>query len=252
MQNMFKSQDLNREIKSAHSLLIENLSLPERKLLDTLLWHANHFREIWSSQSTFAKYADVSREWCNKLLHRLQELGLITIKNRGIKKTCLYRVAKWFGDPQIRFQLARFLPALRAASLLLFTQYIYEYKYTKTTSSNITTKRERNTSFSTTSNYTKFEEVINFTQKGVKEIIMNKKFIKTVWERSPFDQKEEDFIYSQPTRIIIQPVIKQQPIVQAPKPRGELTREEILEIRERKLRQAYPRGIPLHLRMFKG
>jgi hypothetical protein len=50
---------------------------------------------VCPSQSYIAQKLGISREWANKILHRLQTMGLIVIINRGVKKTCAYIPSPW-------------------------------------------------------------------------------------------------------------------------------------------------------------
>lgn len=158
MTYSIKSQDVNLENFPSLSCVIENLSLPERKVMNIILYLTGHHQKVWVCQSTLAAYAGISREWCNRLLSRLRSLGLIGMINRGYDglrqkgRTCLYSVADWFGSDQTRFSLQKYFPALRQQSLIHFTQYIINitesYRNRKGTARSDTTKRVERTVFS--------------------------------------------------------------------------------------------------------
>ncbi len=117
--------------------LENNLSKGEKVILNHYLGLSNQFDNIYYAQSTIAKKTGYTREYTNKKLKRLRELGLIDYNYKHMK-TCDYKISSWFLNPEIReklkslFSSLRYLPliwilASNAINQTLFTQSINTY-----------------------------------------------------------------------------------------------------------------------------
>jgi len=71
-------------------------------------------------QDTIAKRIGRSRETVNRSFKKLHNKGLITSKNRGVKRTCRVKINPCFLDLSIRNIFADLLPALRYLPLIAF------------------------------------------------------------------------------------------------------------------------------------
>lgn len=90
------------ETYSCYGPVLLGLNESERKVFSFLnvldSWHI----DIWASQDFIADRCGLSREHTHRILHHIANLGLIKIKNRGTKRTCLYYINSIFHNPQIR------------------------------------------------------------------------------------------------------------------------------------------------------
>lgn len=124
--------------------LVKKCTPSQQAVLSYILSAVGNFKVLHPSQIRIACMVGVSREWVNKCLRALSDLGLITKENRWGKHpyqlTCIYKVSSLFFGP-LRELLIPYLPALGkllAVSLLShppdirsessqFTVLIYKY-----------------------------------------------------------------------------------------------------------------------------
>ena len=88
------------------------LTVLERKLLNYIFWLDAHYFDIWASQDKMARYAGISRGHASRLLLKFEKLGVIASRNRGVRVTCLYKIANYFRDPKVRHKLSSLFAAL--------------------------------------------------------------------------------------------------------------------------------------------
>lgn len=98
---------------------VVNMPNKRRELLNKLMTYKNYyirtglkFKHLYVSQSTIAKEIGISREHTNSLLHDLCQKGLIGMKYRGVKKTCIYYLNSIFLNPLFREQVGHLMPSL--------------------------------------------------------------------------------------------------------------------------------------------
>lgn len=80
-------------------------------ILNYLLLLSKHKYRVFVAQSTIAAVFNISREWVNKLLAKLKELGAIKYKQMGFNRSCLYVFNPLLIKERLR--LLWKLPALR-------------------------------------------------------------------------------------------------------------------------------------------
>lgn len=77
-----------------------------------LLSYKRHKGQVFPSQDTIAKYAQCSREYVNRVIKKLTEMGLV--RKKKIQYTsCSYWLHPLFHDAQFRWNFKDILPALR-------------------------------------------------------------------------------------------------------------------------------------------
>ena len=88
------------------------LTVLERKLLNYIFWLDAHYFDIWASQDKMARHVGFTREHANRTLLKFEKHGIIASRNRGVKVTCLYKIANYFRDPKVRHKLSSLFAAL--------------------------------------------------------------------------------------------------------------------------------------------
>lgn len=184
------SQVLNTKKFLPLSGVIENLSDTDRKVMNIVLYLTGKFQSVWARQQTIARYANISREWCNRILKKLGSLGLLSMTNRGYNgflqmgRTCLYKVADFFGSEQTRFSLMKYFPALRQQSLIHFTQYIYNLSLIKhmLMLDSHSTKREEDSVRDMLCNFSKKGEKVTNLNNEISQSIKNITFLDLTFE----------------------------------------------------------------------
>lgn len=88
----------------------------------------NHFfyldgrhKEIYVPQGKVGAFAGLSREYVNRCLLIFEQYGIIKIINRGVKKTCIYKIADYFRDPINRSKLVSFFACF---TFMPFSAYV--------------------------------------------------------------------------------------------------------------------------------
>src|SRR5205085_793102 len=76
-----------------------------------LVSYTVNYKEVWPSQEYLCKKLNISRTYLQNLLRRAEDLGFICTRFRQWR-TNKYKVSSWFFKPQIREQLAKFIPVL--------------------------------------------------------------------------------------------------------------------------------------------
>jgi hypothetical protein len=100
---------------------VEKFTARKRILLNHLLKFKLAGKPIYIRQDTLAHRAGYkSREHVNRTLKEFEEVGFIASNYRH-KTSCMYQVASYFMDPQIRAQLAPYFHALFIFPLALLT-----------------------------------------------------------------------------------------------------------------------------------
>jgi len=98
----------------------KQLSYNERLVLNFLLGLGNRFINIYPTQTTIAYEVDLSREEVNKILLRLERLGLVFSEYRH-KRSCMYHLPTLFSQLSLRTKLSHLFSALRVFPLIWLT-----------------------------------------------------------------------------------------------------------------------------------
>jgi hypothetical protein len=121
-QPRIKTNLHDHEINNNISHFITNMSESERKLFDLLSWWWFKFnRRVYPSQQKLADLVGVTRQYVNKLLGRLCDLGFITSLYRHLD-TCIYELTSYFKNPFNTNWIVPYFPAFHLQSLLQLTQ----------------------------------------------------------------------------------------------------------------------------------
>ena len=92
--------------------IIKRFSKGKRRVLNSIIQLILKYRTACPSQSTLGLWAEITRVHSNRLLQELHEESYISIINRGVKKTCIYKLNQLFYSPTIAFRLRHLLPAI--------------------------------------------------------------------------------------------------------------------------------------------
>ncbi len=68
------------------------------RILNTILLLCKRYKLVYASQKTIARMSKVHIVTANRALAKLEDLGLIAIKNNGANKSCWYKSSTYFND----------------------------------------------------------------------------------------------------------------------------------------------------------
>jgi DNA-binding transcriptional regulator YhcF (GntR family) len=105
--NIISSSSVNINVHEIHCL-----KGFYKKTLDLLLSFSNNYFEIFPSRETIALKVGCTPHHIDKILTRLENIGVIEIINRGYRVTNSYKISDIFFLPEIREQLAKFFSSL--------------------------------------------------------------------------------------------------------------------------------------------
>lgn len=77
-------------------------------ILNRFFYLDGRHKEIYVPQGKVGVFAGLSREYVNRCLLIFEQAGIIKIINRGVKKTCIYKISDYFRDPVNRTKLVSF------------------------------------------------------------------------------------------------------------------------------------------------
>lgn len=104
---------------------IENYRKDKRRhmliILNYLLKKCFTCKEAHMMQDTIAEVCDITREHANVLLHEMMRLGWIIIINRGVKRSCVYKVNESFFA--YRQELAPYLKVLSMLGIWMLVTF---------------------------------------------------------------------------------------------------------------------------------
>lgn len=83
-----------------------------KKILNLLLSFSNNYFEVFPSRETIAIKVGCTTHHVDKILTKLEDIGVIEVINRGYKVTNSYKISDIFFLPEIREQLAKFFSSL--------------------------------------------------------------------------------------------------------------------------------------------
>jgi len=112
-----------KPIQIEQNSLIEffkSFSLAQRKVLNYFLAMRMRHQSIYSSQARIAAYAGITRQYCNRIIDWLYELGLIGRLYRH-RQTCIYQVSEFFDNIDVRLKLVGVFAAF--GYLTLFSMF---------------------------------------------------------------------------------------------------------------------------------
>lgn len=129
------------KITTQREKYFRSCSVYEVKILDTLIFLSHKYRNnIFIRQKYLGSLVGISREWCNKILLRLERSGLI-LSNYNHMHSCHYKLSSWFSNPYVASALSHIFKSLRVPLLFaLFpnaaSEPVFVQPFTRTKDSN--------------------------------------------------------------------------------------------------------------------
>jgi hypothetical protein len=105
-------------IRDARSYYSHWTRSAEAAIINVLAGYANHHHTVYPTQSTIAMRSGLSREHVNRVISRLESMGMIAKQWRAYT-SCIYKLHPIFNDVNFRGSLKDLMPNLRWLPLLL-------------------------------------------------------------------------------------------------------------------------------------
>jgi hypothetical protein len=127
-----------------------NQSVYKLHIIDTLLYWQIRHGKVYATQTRIGEIVGIGREHCNRLIKELAEDGLITKIYRHMT-SCLYKVSSFFLQQDVLSKMGKFLPTLKALSLVIVTLLNVGYtEYTRISLSHCNIARTTDTKWGKT------------------------------------------------------------------------------------------------------